>query len=167
MGIVDWMGQNWFVLLQSVGIIGSLLFTAASLRADTKAQQISNLLTVADHHRDIWGQLYSRPELSRVLDPHADLEGRSVGEHEELFINLLILHLSSAYQAMSEGLFLKPEGLRRDIDWFFALPIPDMVWRKSKAFQDEGFVAFVENSRSREKTEGNDRLDGLDELELI
>ena len=31
MASVGWFGQNWFILLQSVGIIGGLLFTAAGL----------------------------------------------------------------------------------------------------------------------------------------
>jgi len=150
MGFSEWFGQNWFIMLQSVSIIGSLLFTAVSLREGTKAQRISNLLTMTDHHREIWTQLYSRPELSRVLDPEADVERSPVGEEEEVFINLLILHLNSAYQAMNEGLFLKPEGLRKDMHRFFSLPVPKAVWERNKAFQDKTFVSFIEANRNWE-----------------
>jgi hypothetical protein len=149
MGFPDWLGQNWFILLQSGGIIASLLFTAVSLRKDAKARRVSNLITITDHHREIWTQLYRRPDLARVIDATVDVQREPVRDDEELFINLLILHLSSAYHAMKEGLFLRPEGLRQDIDWFFSLPIPQMVWERSKALQDEEFVSFVEAEETR------------------
>jgi hypothetical protein len=149
MRFLDWLGQNWFILLQSVGIIGSLLFTAASLREDAKAQRISNLITVTDHHRDIWTQIYQRPDLARVMDPNVDVRRNPVREEEELFINLLILHLNSVFHATSEGLYLKPEGLRQDVDRFFSLPIPKAVWMRSKELQDEAFVCFVDSGREK------------------
>lgn len=131
-------------MLQSIDIIGSLLFIAVTLRDDAKARRISNLIRITDHHRDIWTQLYRRPDLSRVLNAKADIRDEPVRDEEELFINLLILHLNSAFHAMNAGLFLKPEGLRKDIDWFFSLPIPKAVWDRNKALQDAAFVSFVE-----------------------
>ncbi|SRR5258706_7426685 len=156
MGLFKWFAENWFVLLQSAGIIGSLLFTAASLREDAKARRISNLITITDHHREIWTQLYGRPDLARVLDPRANLERYPVRNEEDVFINLLILHLSSAHHAMKEGMFLKPEGLRKDIDWFFSLPIPKAVWHRSKAFQDKAFVDFIEANEEKKATRASD-----------
>jgi len=146
----DWLGQNWFILLQSVGIVGSLLFTAAALREDTKTRRVANLITITGHHREIWAQLFRRPELARVLDPHADVQRKPVRVEESLFINLLILHLRSVFHAIKQGLYLKPEGLGKDIAWFFSLPIPKTVWAKSKALQDEAFVAFLEAARDED-----------------
>jgi len=148
MGFLDRLDQNWFILLQSVGIIGSLLFTAAALHEDAKARRISNLIAVTGHHRDIWTQLYRRPDLARVLDPKADVQRDPVRDEEELFISLLILHLNSVFHAMSEGLYLRPEGLRKDVDWFFSLPTPKAVWARCRRVQDEAFVCFVEASES-------------------
>jgi hypothetical protein len=145
----DWFGQHWFVLLQSVGIIGSLLFTAVTLREDTKTRQVANLITITGHHREIWTQLYRRPELARVLDPHVDLQREPVRVEEALFINLLILHLRSVFHAVKQGLYLKPEGLGKDIAWFFSLPIPKLIWERNKAVQDEAFACFVDAARSK------------------
>lgn len=146
MGVFDWLGQNWFTLLQSAGIIGGLLFTAVSLRDDVKARRVSNLIAITHHHREIWTQLYQRPELARVLDAKIDVKRNPVRDEEELFVNLLTLHLSSVHHAMSQGLFIKLEGLRKDMDWFFALPIPKAVWERNRALQNESFVRFVEAS---------------------
>lgn len=146
MEVLASLRENWFVLLQSVGIIGSLLFTAASFRTDAKARRISNLLTLTHHHREIWTQLYKRPDLLRVVKRAVDLMRQPVTEAEELFVDLLILHLSSSYHAIRDGLLAEPEGLRKDIRWFFSLPIPRAVWRKSRILQDEDFVRFIDSN---------------------
>ncbi len=46
---------------------------------------------------------------------------------------------------MEAGLFTEIKGLKSDIRFFLALPIPKAVWKKIRPFQDEDFVAFVEN----------------------
>lgn len=43
-------------------------------------------------------------------------------------------------------MFVKLEGMQKDIKAFFSLPIPKAVWEQVKPFQDEDFVEFVENS---------------------
>src|SRR5262245_45305825 len=128
----DWLEGNWFTLLQSAGIAGSLVFTAISLRIDARVRRVGNLLALTDQHREIWLQLYRRPELARVLDARADLTNKPVTQHEELFVSLLVLHLNSAYHAIQAGMFLSPEGLGEDIRMFFSLPIPKAVWEEMK-----------------------------------
>jgi hypothetical protein len=131
---LPWLSQNWFALLQSAGIIGSLLFTGITLRDDVRSRRVGNLIAITGQHREIWGYLYSRPELTRVLDATTDLKRVPISEEEELFVTLLILHLNSSYQAMKSGMLVKPEGLHRDIRTFFSLPIPRLVWNKAKAW---------------------------------
>lgn len=144
-----WLGDNWFVFLQSAGIIGSLLFTGISLRVDTKVRRVNNRFVITEQHRTIWTQFYRRPELARIVDTTANITETAVTEDEELFVTLVILHLTSAYYAMKDGMFPKPEGLRKDIAAFFALPIPRAVWEKAKSLQDREFVKFVEECRAR------------------
>ncbi len=143
-----WIADNWVNLLNAVGIVGSLLFTAAALRSGAKTQRIANLLTITTNHREIWKHFSSRSVLARVLDPSADLTDKPVTADEAEFVNFVILHLSSAYYATKDGIVIKLEGLRRDVCSFFSLPIPHAVWEKSKIFQNDDFVAFVESCRS-------------------
>ena len=147
MGFFQWLAQNIFTIFQSAGIIGGLLFTAVNLRVDAQARRIGNLIAMTQHHQNIWTHLYTRPELVRVLDKTADLKSTPVTDWEELFVNLLILHLNSAYHAMQAKMFVKQEGLQRDIQMFFSLPIPRSVWESAKSFQDADFVKFVEANR--------------------
>lgn len=118
--------------------------TAVLLRADAKARRITNLIGLTEQHLEIWRELYERPELSRVLRPSPSSEKHPVTKNEELFVRSLVLHLYSAFRAMHEGLYTKPAGLKRDIAWFFSLPIPAEVWKMLKPFQDRDFVKFVE-----------------------
>ena len=145
MELPPWLAQNWFTLLQSIGILAGLLFNAMALRADTKSRRATNLITFTAHHRELWSRFAGDPGLARVLDPNADLEGRPLTQAEELFTRDLILHLNSAFHAMDEGLLIAMEGLPGDVRGFFSLPIPQAVWDGLRPLQDREFVRFVES----------------------
>ncbi len=147
MGIFRFAAENWFDFLSTIGIVGSLLFTAHSLRSETKTRRIANLLTLTTNHREIWKEFYELPELKRVLDPASDMKKRPVTSAEEMFVKFIILHLSSAYYAMNDELLMKLDGVRMDACAFFSLPIPSAVWEKLKVFQNEDFVAFVDGCK--------------------
>jgi hypothetical protein len=150
MPFLHWAQAEWFNLLQSLGIVSGLAFTALALRADTKSRRVNNLLNVTQGHREIWTSFYARPELSRVLQNSVDLDKSPVTDEEALFLTFLILHLASSFYAMKSDLFISQDGLQKDIRWFFELPIPKLVWQKSKSFQNPDFVDFVEGCLNRE-----------------
>ena len=144
MGFKQFLAENWFTLLQTTGIISGLLLNAAALRADARSRRASNLLNITSQQREIWTRFDDQPALARVVDPDADLEKAPLTDHEEFFVRAIVLHLNAAYHAMRDGMLLKPEGLRQDVDWFFSLPIPKAVWKRLKALQDADFARFVE-----------------------
>src|SRR5207247_1890164 len=113
MGFLEWASHNWFSLLQSFGIIGSLLFTGLALRLDVKERRSSHDLAITKAHRELWTNLYKRPALARVLDPNVDLTSQPITQEEEMFILLLVVHLNTALEVLASE---KPdEALRRDI----------------------------------------------------
>ena len=144
MGFLQWAITNWFDLVQTGGIVAGLFFTAASLRLDAKARRVGNLMAITKNHREIWSQIYERPELARVTNSASNLEEKAMTSEEDLFVRLLILHLNSVYHGLRAGLLLNLDGLARDVRWFFSLPIPMAVWRKMRPVQDADFVRFVE-----------------------
>jgi hypothetical protein len=148
MGISGWLANNPFNLLSAAGVIGSLLFTAISLRSETKTRRIANLLTITANHREIWKEFLNNPKLARVRDAGADTIKQPVTDAERVFVTFVILHMSSVFHAMSDQLVVKVEGLRRDIAQFLSLPIPSDVWEKIKVLQNDEFVAFVESCRN-------------------
>lgn len=148
MGSLQWILHNWFELLSSVGIVGGLLFTGHSLRSETKTRRIANLLSLTKAHRDIWTQEFDHPELARVLDAKAAIRANPVTQREQIFVNLVIQHLSVVFHAMQDELTINAEELRRDVSWFFSLPIPAYVWELLKGFQNDRFREFVESCRA-------------------
>jgi hypothetical protein len=140
----NWITGHWLDLVQSIGIVGGLLFSAYTTRKDERARRISNSIAINEQYRDIWKEMYDRPELSRVLSKDANVEQMPVSRQEELFVTTLILHLSTVYRAIKHGEFVKLEGLQKDVEAFFSLPIPQAVWRKIKPLQDRNFVRFIE-----------------------
>jgi hypothetical protein len=144
MGNFLWISDHWFDLLQSGGIVAGLFFTAAALRLDEKTQRTANLIEITTQHRELWSELYTQPELARIRDVSVDLKSAPITPAETLFVSLLILHVNSAYQAMKNGMYMKPQGLQTDIQQCFSKPIPKAIWEQSKGLQDSDFVAFVE-----------------------
>ena len=142
-----WLAEHWFEVLSAVGVVGGLIFTAVSLRSETKTRKIANLLTMTANHREVWKEFFHRPELARVVNAFADVEKQPITPEEHEFVNLVVLHTSSVYEALKDELVIKQEGLRRDVGAFFSLPIPKAVWEKTKVFQNEDFVAFIEKCR--------------------
>jgi len=57
---------------------------------------------------------------------------REITREEEIFVTLAILHLNAAFYAHKLELVFNLEGIRRDISWFFSLPIPAMIWEKNE-----------------------------------
>jgi len=144
-----WIADNWVTLLNAAGVVGGLFFTAISLRSDTKSRKIANLLTMTTNHREIWMEFFKHPELARVLDVSANPAKEPVTPGEKEFVNIVFLHVSSVYESLKDDLVNKQEGLRQDVGSFFSLPIPRAVWEKTKNFQNDDFVAFVESCRNR------------------
>ena len=153
-----WIIEHLFDILTATGAIGGLFFTAFTIREDTKARKISNLLAMTESHRDVWQDYLSRPSLRRVTDPSADLKKKPVRPDEEVFVNRVILHLSSMSEALKEELVVKQEGLRKDVEGFFTLPIPQAVWENSKLVQNKDFVRFVEECRKYSTSEPSQRF---------
>ena len=146
MGIGEWISQNLFNLFSAAGIIGSLWFTAVSLRSETKTRRIANLLTITANHREVWKEFFGKPELARVIEPSADVRKLPVTPAEEFFVHLVISNTSSMYEALKDELVTKQEGLRRDVKSFFSLPVPSAVWSKTKLLQNQDFAAFIDSS---------------------
>ena len=146
MGASNWFTDHWLDLLQTIGIVGSLLFSAYTTRRAEKSRRISNLISINQEHRQIWKELYAHPELSRVTARDVDLKSSPVTDQEEVLVNSLIIHLDTVHRAMRSGLYVKIEGLQTDIRDFFSLPIPKAVWDRVKIFQDANFVKFLERA---------------------
>ncbi|GDY23763.1 hypothetical protein LBMAG56_51100 [Verrucomicrobiota bacterium] len=148
MPILHWLIQHASGFLNAVGIIGSLLFTGYSLHSEAKTRRVANLIALTESHRQVWAEMFRKPQLNRVLDAGADPTKQAVSDEEMIFVNLVIQHLSIVFHAMRDELTIPPEGLRRDVWWFFSLPIPQAVWERMKILQNDAFVAFVEECRN-------------------
>ena len=144
MELYQWIGNHGFDLLEAVGIIGSLSYTAASFRRDRESRQVENLLNLIQDHREIWRELLRDERLKRILNPRIDLDRNPITPEERVFVTFLVTHLSAVFYAKRDGLTIGPSGERDDVLRFFSLPIPKQVWKDLKGVQDPEFVEYVE-----------------------
>jgi hypothetical protein len=146
-----WLEQNWFTLLQSIGIIGSVLLTAWGLLRDRRQRRVGDLLTLAAQHRELWSDVHKRPELARVGAKQVDLVAQPISVAEEEFLLLVIVHFWLGWKLAKEGALLSLAVLAKDSQEFFTLPLPHDVWRRTKEGRDPKFVRFIEKSIARKK----------------
>jgi len=141
-----WLEANWLSLIQSVGIVGGLLFTAFTLRRDSKARRASDLLTLAAQHRELWSEVHRRPDLRRINDANVDLVSHPITPEEEEFLNLVFVHIFTTWLLSQGGAMplLPIESLAVDVRSFVKQPLPHFVWQSSKNSRDPRFVRFVE-----------------------
>src|SRR2546423_10813691 len=125
-----WTSHNWYALAQTGLTASGLFLIGVAILLEARARRVGNLIQLTQQHRDLWERMYSQPELSRILDPKADLARMKVTPEEEMFTVFIILHLSSTYFAIRSGFFQRLHGLRKDIARFFSLPIPRTIWEK-------------------------------------
>ena len=98
-----------------------------------------------------WTFHYQPLTINQLLELSYPLEQFGWSRHtpeEEIFVNLVVLQISSVFEALKTGLVIKQEGLRRDVWWFISLPIPKAVWEKGTVLQNDDFAAYVEACRN-------------------
>ncbi len=141
-----WLNTNWFTLLQSVGIISSLFFTAIAVGRDKAARKRSDLLALTERHQDIWSELHRRPELGRVLEKNPDLLAKPITREEEEYLRIVFVHFYTGYLLAKSGSLMPVGVLAADIRDFFSYPLPRAVWKENAGGLDPKFVAFVNKS---------------------
>lgn len=131
--------------MQSVGIVAGMVFTTVALRREARERRAAHLVELTDLHRQLWLETSRRPELARLLSPAPELPPGPVTAAEELFVNLLIVHLSTVWELVRQDSVVSQDAVKRDVRAFFALPVPRAVWERTKAVRDRDFVRFVES----------------------
>ena len=148
-GFSSWVQENWSSAVGAVGIIGSLLFTAASFGADAKSKLISNLLALDERHRALWSEVKQRPELRRLSSENVDLVAQPLTAEEDVSMWQIIQQFETGWRL--EKILNRGElkFLARDAAEFFSLPLPRAVWEETKRFRNPRFVCFVERAIER------------------
>lgn len=141
---MGWIGENWFPLMQSAGIVAGLLLPVVALRRDAAGRRTANLLALGQQHRELWTQAVERPELCRIFRDSVDLLTQPVTPPEFEFMNMVIHHFNTGWELAKQGEVLTLETMSLDVATFFCLPIPKSVWKETRDRRDPQFVAFIE-----------------------
>jgi hypothetical protein len=142
----SWIQGHWSSLVGAVGIIGSLLFTAAHFREDCKNRLVTNLLAIEGRHREFWSVAQQRKDLKRIFSHESDALEQPLTSEEDIFMRRVILHFETGWRlekVLNRG---EMSLLHRDAHDFFALPLPRATWEKYKKFNNREFVRFMERA---------------------
>lgn len=144
MGIIAWITEEWFLLLQGTGIVGSLWYAGRSLQLDARVRRVGHLMQIVEHHHRIWAELFERPELARIRETDLDLEKNPITGDEEVFVTQVIIHLAAVFEASRSDVIVPFDSADADIKQFFTRPIPRSVWNRKREFQNRAFVSYLD-----------------------
>ncbi|MBL9171419.1 MAG: hypothetical protein JNN07_27045 [Verrucomicrobiales bacterium] len=147
--VIAWLEGNWFSLVQSLGIIASILLTAATMRRDRTSRRIGDYLALTTEHRELWGDLHRRADLARVVSAEVDLLAQPLSTAEEEFLLLVIVHFHTGWLLAKQGSLVDLEVLAQDARAFFRLPMPKLVWCRTRSVRDPAFVHFIDSACAR------------------
>lgn len=145
-GFSSWSDGNWFNLIQTAGIVGSLLFGAATAQREAKTREIENHLTIAEQHRNLWNEARQRKDLDRIFQTDADVIKIRITVAESEFLNLVVGHFQAGWILSENGAAITLNEMRADVRDFFTLPLPRAVWERTKGMRNRRFVKFVERA---------------------
>ena len=153
--LIPWLQQDWFDLIQTLGIVCSTALTGAALHRETRARKLGHDLTLVAHHRELWSETHRRPDLGRIFQADVDLVAAPMTTAEDEFLNLVIEHFTTGWLIAKDTPFLTRKVLAADAGTFFARPLPRMAWNQTKHARDPQFVHFIEDAlASRGTCEG-------------
>ena len=147
--VAIWAEENWFSLVQSVGIIAGLWLTAAGYRRDGKERKTSGLMALAQEHRELWTEAHRRPDLSRIFRTEVDLVASPITTAEQEFLNLVFVHFELGWQLARQGVATPLAVLSTDVRAFFRLPVVRAVWEETRLSRNPEFVEFVDRVLER------------------
>jgi hypothetical protein len=142
----SWANANWFNLVQTLGIMGSLFMTAAAAHRDAKSREVENLLALNGQHREFWAGVLEKPELKRLFQDDSDILEKPVTMAEREFLNLAFVHYETGWKVAKAGALITLAEIKADVHDFFSLPLPRAAWERTKSLRNRPFVRFVERA---------------------
>lgn len=140
--------------IKVLGIVGGLAASSIALFLNffstirnIRSQKISNYQELIKSHREIWKLTLDDSNVyNRLFDFDVDLSSNPVTYKESLFIRLLFLHMSVAYNFAKYNQMLQIEKLEMDFSEILLSPLPRYVWAENRCYYNKDFVRFLERA---------------------
>jgi formyl transferase-like protein len=125
-----------------------LLLNAYAILKNIRSRKLLNYQEIVKSHRDLWKLTLDSPEkYSRVLSLDPDLATTPITEEERRFVNLLLIHMTSAFYFAKYSDMVRIEKMREDVWRVMSLPIPREIWHDARHNFNRDFVRLIEQSR--------------------
>ena len=137
---------NWFLLMQSIGIIFSILLGGYATLREARSRRVGNYLQLIQFHRDVWKLTIDNPDLNRVRDASVDPSTHPATPEENQFLSFLFLHITCTFELQQSSNLVKIERFEYDINELLTLPLVAKFWQDNKQYYNAKFVAFVDRT---------------------
>lgn len=146
--MLSWLLAHVSEILGNLGIIASLVFAGLGFWNERRARRAQTLIEFTKSHRDLWAQVKATPAGQAIEQADRNLVKAPRTSEETEVINLILLHLHSAYRASRAGIYVLPENLTEEIREYFSFPVVSDAWNELRNAHDRDFVRFVDRARN-------------------
>jgi hypothetical protein len=138
--------SNWFTLLQSAGIIFSILLSTRAIFREARSRKISNYIQLTQFHREIWKMTMELEGLQRIRSKTIDCDLR-LTHNEEQFLTFVFLHITCAFTLAKSNDLISIDQMKNDISEFLTFPLVKEFWQSNSRYYNQDFRDFVNACR--------------------
>lgn len=151
--VINYIINNAGNIIQSLGVILTLLFTAVQIRTANKINKFNTVMAIAQAHKELWSKTLDNTDLARfnLPDDKIDITSTPVNEAEEMFAILIISHMNMVYHANRMGIFPLSDAQTSGMVELINSPIVKKVWTDIIPYQEIGYVKFMSRLERRQK----------------
>lgn len=139
------MAAHWFDIVQSIGIISSLLLGGWMARRSFQANRVSNYLLLTQYHREIWSLTLNTEKYDSITSAKKELWHQPITNDESIFLTFVFLHVSCAYELSRTSSLIQIENVAEDLRGLLIAPKARRHWEETKRFHNASFVRFVDS----------------------
>ena len=137
----------WFTAVQTIGIIGSLVFAAYTVRRGIAASQLQNYIQLTQYHREVWRMTLELDDLERVRSKDIPDTEFNLTQKEKQFLTFVFLHITCSYEMSKRNEMISIDKLKQDISEFIGYPLVLKFWEQNKKYYNDDFSMFITECR--------------------
>lgn len=139
------------MLVQSAGIVLSILLSAYLMIRDKRSRRLANYIQLVQYHRDIWRMTLELDGLDRVTSRDPALSSEEPSVREAQFLTFIFLHMTCSFELAKQNEIITIEQLQFDFTEFLKAPLVAAFWSARKQYYNTDFAAFVDGCVEKPK----------------
>jgi hypothetical protein len=142
--VLRFLTEHWFSLIQTGGIIFSILWGAHLNNLGKRTEKVSNYLLLTQCHRDVWKIIIDHP---KYYDSIFVKQSEKLSTEEKQFLTFVFLHMTCTFELIKNKQITDIEALRLDIGELMTSKAVSNRWKDIQKYYNQDFINFIQDCK--------------------